>query len=86
MSFAEKWKSKMDSYDNKDIRDKRVEMNYQQCASVPSVPFVEERENANLSKQDPFQVSGESVKVFFPILKGDVWLCLRCPGTRTCEV
>ena len=24
---------------------------------------------------DPFQVSGESIKVFFPILKGDVWLC-----------
>jgi hypothetical protein len=27
------------------------------------------------SSQDPFQVSGEAVKVFFPILKGDVWLC-----------
>jgi len=24
---------------------------------------------------DPFKVSGEAVKVFFSILKGDVWLC-----------
>lgn len=27
------------------------------------------------SSQDPFQVSGEAIKVFFPILKDDVWLC-----------
>jgi hypothetical protein len=88
MSFTEKWKSKMDSYGNKDKRYKREDISCQQGASVPSVPFAVENEflknkdqggdhtsDQAEEPQDTFQNSGEAVKVLFPALKGDLWLC-----------
>ncbi len=50
MSFAEKWKSRKNTYGNKDNKDKRGETDPKQEAFVPSVPFAEESESVKISK------------------------------------